>query len=351
MDSGDGSRRRPAAERPARQGRRGPLPSAPGRGEPSRAGAAAGTDRTAPGGRGPGGDRLGGTGPDGTGPGATVPDGTVPDGTVPDGTVPNGPARMRARPPRDARDALAWLFIAALGFVAGQLVAFVLLALVAATLGKSADVARLSAQASPPGWVIVTGLVGVWIGFVGAVVLASRLRGTGRVAHDMGLRFRPWDLLLGPVVGVASQLLIPVLYLPLDPLVPNLAHRLSEPAKHLTGGFPGADLAVIGVLTVVVVPVVEELLFRGVVLQGFVRVFGRAGRTAGPVLAVLCTGVLFGLAHAETIALLGLAAFGVVLSVLAYRTGRLGPGILAHGAFNLVTVVSLAHQASAVRPW
>lgn len=263
-----------------------------------------------------------------------------------------GPERMRARPPHSPSDAAAWLVTAGVGFVVGQLVALVLLAIVAAALGKSGSVGRLSASATPPAWVVVPGLVGLWVGFVGAVVVVSRRWGTGRVLADMGLRFRRWDFVVGPVVGVASQLImVPLLYLPLEPLIPNLQHRLSQPAKHLTGGFPGADLAVIAVLTVVVVPFIEELLFRGVVLQACVRLFGRAGRTAGPVLAVLVTGVLFGLAHAETLSLLGLAAFGVVLAIVAYRTGRLGPGILAHGAFNLVTVVSLAHQAGAVRLW
>jgi hypothetical protein len=256
------------------------------------------------------------------------------------------------RPPFHVADAVTWLFLAAAGFVVGQVLALVLLAAVAASIGQLGHVAHLSAEATPPAWVVVCGLVGLWTGFVGAVVLASRLRGTGRVVQDMGLRFRRSDLLVGPLAGVGSQLvLVPLLYLPLEQFIPNLQHRLSAPAKHLTGGFPGADLVVIGVLTVLVVPVVEELLFRGVVLAAFVRLFGRAGRVVGPVLAVGCTGVLFGLAHAETLSLLGLAAFGIVLSVLAYRTGRLGPGILAHGAFNLVAVISVAHQGASVHLW
>ena len=37
-----------------------------------------------------------------------------------------------------------------------------------------------------------------------------------------------------------------------------------------------------------------------------------------------------------------LVALGLILAVLVLRTGRLGPGIFAHGAFNAVTVVALA---------
>jgi membrane protease YdiL (CAAX protease family) len=53
------------------------------------------------------------------------------------------------------------------------------------------------------------------------------------------------------------------------------------------------------------------------------------------------TAVCFGLAHFEALQLIGLVGFGVVLGSLAWRTGRLGPGIVAHAAFNAVTFVAL----------
>jgi len=189
----------------------------------------------------------------------------------------------------------------------------------------------------------------LWIGFLGAVVLASRRRGSGSVMADMGLSFRWWDPFLGIAVGLGGQyVLVTVLYLPWEHFDPKLSQELAQPAKHLTGGFPGVDLAVIAALTVVVVPVVEELFFRGLVLQGFVRLFGAAGRRLGPVLAVTATGIVFGLAHADLLELLGLAAFGIVLSVMAYRCKRLGPCIVAHATFNLVAILGIATQGGMV---
>jgi membrane protease YdiL (CAAX protease family) len=233
--------------------------------------------------------------------------------------------------------------LAVLGFVAGQVVSAVLLVIVASANGHLHDLAQLSARTVPPAWVVVSGLVGLWVGFVGAVVVASRRSGTGNVLRDMGLWFRPADFLVGPLVGLAGQLvLLPLLYVPLEHVVPHLSQRLQQPAKHLTGGFPGADLAVIAVLTVVVVPLVEETVFRGLFLRGALRAFSGAGRVAGPVLATVLTGIVFALAHFEALQILGLAAFGVVLSVLAYRTGRLGPCVTAHAAFNLVAILAVA---------
>ena len=65
----------------------------------------------------------------------------------------------------------------------------------------------------------------------------------------------------------------------------------------------------------------------------------------GPALAIVVTGVLFGLAHAESLQLLGLAVFGIVLSFVSYRTGRLGMNMVAHATFNLMAVVAVVVPA------
>jgi len=44
--------------------------------------------------------------------------------------------------------------------------------------------------------------------------------------------------------------------------------------------------------------------------------------------------------HFEALQFLGLAGFGVVLGAIAWWTGRLGPSVVAHAAFNATTVVA-----------
>ena len=252
--------------------------------------------------------------------------------------------------PRTMHDAWAWLALAALGFVGGQVVSGILLYVAAAVNGQTSRLGQLTTEAVPPAWVVIPGLVGLWVGFVTAAVIASRSRGTGSLRRDLGLEIRPRDVVVGPIVGLGGQLLLlRLLYLPLEHVVPHLNDKLSQPAKHLTGGFPGANLAVIAVLTVVVVPVVEELFFRGLILRSLVRIFHGTGRVVGPTLAVGASGILFGLAHFETLQLLGLAAFGVVLSVMAYKFRRLGPSIFAHATFNLLAVLSVAFPTGLLR--
>jgi hypothetical protein len=69
--------------------------------------------------------------------------------------------------------------------------------------------------------------------------------------------------------------------------------------------------------------------------------FKDLGPRLAPVVSVGLTALVFALAHFEALQFLGLAAFGVVLGCLAWRTGRLGPSIVAHMAFNTVTIVAI----------
>lgn len=273
---------------------------------------------------------------------------SVLPGAQPEG-IGDGPPGDGGPPPRTTGDAGVWLLLAAGGFVGGQFLSLLILTIIASVNGHLSDLSTLSAETVPPGWVVVGGLVGLWMGFMGAAVLATRLRGTGSIVRDLGLRFNRWDPLIGIGVGLFGQfVLVSLLYLPWEQVDPRISQELQQPAKHLTGGFPGVDLAVIAVLTVLVVPVVEEIFFRGLVLRGFIRLFAGAGRVVGPVLAVTTTGIVFGLAHGELLELLGLAAFGILLSVMAYRYKRLGPCIFAHATFNLIAILAIAFPGAMV---
>jgi membrane protease YdiL (CAAX protease family) len=59
-----------------------------------------------------------------------------------------------------------------------------------------------------------------------------------------------------------------------------------------------------------------------------------------------CSALCFALAHFEAVQFLGLACFGVVLALMAWRWERLGPSIAAHAAFNASAVVSITHLHS-----
>lgn len=206
----------------------------------------------------------------------------------------------------------------------------------------------------------VASLIGLWCGLAAAAVVASirhqrAERGSGAgdprtaprlpalLARDYGVAIRPWpDVPLGVAVGLASQYgLVWLLELPLVPFVPHLFRRLGQPAANLTGDAHGIGLVVLGVLVCFGSPLIEELYFRGLLLRAVAAKVAALGPRLGPAAAALIVGVVFGLVHFEPLQFLALAGFGVVLSALAWRTGRLGAGVVAHVAFNTAAFISV----------
>jgi membrane protease YdiL (CAAX protease family) len=55
---------------------------------------------------------------------------------------------------------------------------------------------------------------------------------------------------------------------------------------------------------------------------------------------------VFGLVHLQALQFLALTVIGLVLGALTLRTGRLGPAIWAHVAFNGVATALLLADAS-----
>lgn len=211
--------------------------------------------------------------------------------------------------------------------VAGYAVAFALMAVAASTW-----VGITGRQEESLG-LLVAVLVAQWAGLLGALVLASRRKGSGRLADDFGLRVEVRDVVPGVAAGLASQfVLLPLLYLPVRLLDPDL--DLSGEARRLTGLAQGGGLVLLAVCVVIGSPLVEELFFRGLLLRSLARRFS-------PRWAVAISALAFGVVHGQPLQFLGLVAFGVVLGVLALRSGRLGPGLVAHAAFNAATVVLL----------
>lgn len=175
--------------------------------------------------------------------------------------------------------------------------------------------------------------VPLWVGYLGAPILATRRKGNG-VVRDLGLRMRWFDVFGGSGAGLATQLLlIPLLYLPIS-LFFDL-DSLDEPARALADKATDPVGVVLLVLVVVVgAPLVEELFFRGLLLRSVQRRFGTA-------VAVISSSLIFGAVHLQLLQLPALTAFGVVAALLTVWTGRLGPAIWAHVAFNGVATAVL----------
>jgi membrane protease YdiL (CAAX protease family) len=185
---------------------------------------------------------------------------------------------------------------------------------------------------------LLAGLAGGWIAYGGVAYLVTRHWPGG--LRRLGLRFDlKRDIVRGVLLGVAGQLLVALVYLPLNLIDSGLADKLDDPAKRLTDALSGWRWLAFAFFVGVVSPVCEELFFRGVTLKA---IAGRWGVAAG----IVGSGIIFGLIHLQPLQMVALAAFGVLLAYRASRTDRLGEVIIGHAVFNLLTVLSMYLAAS-----
>ncbi|HZX55990.1 MAG TPA: CPBP family intramembrane glutamic endopeptidase [Ilumatobacteraceae bacterium] len=247
-----------------------------------------------------------------TGPGRGTPSIAVSDPLVTDVRIPLSAA------------ALAWL----VGWLAGNILGSAVLSISGHANTDAVD---------RPVWLTVSMALALWAPQLGALYVVSKRFGSGNPTRDLGLRFRPIDL-LGIPIGIASQvLLLRALYWPLKTVWPGTFadKRLEQNARDLYDSASGAWIVVLVLAIVVVAPFVEELVYRGL-LQGAMR------REVPDIVAVVVVAAFFALIHFRAIEYPGLFAFGLVLGTCAWLTDRLGMGIAAHVAFNATAVVLVA---------
>jgi sodium transport system permease protein len=88
----------------------------------------------------------------------------------------------------------------------------------------------------------------------------------------------------------------------------------------------------------VVAPVCEEIVFRGVLLTGFLQRYR-------PPLAILVSSVLFGVSHMVPQQMVTTTLLGIVLGIIATRTGSILPSMAFHSLHNGM-VIYLGHSAA-----
>ncbi len=188
-------------------------------------------------------------------------------------------------------------------------------------------------------WLVVMSLA-QWGPMVAVVWALGRRFGVGKLATDYGLSFRPIDA-VGLPLGIATQLvLVPLLYIPLKSVWPTAfeSDEIEKRARDLWEGASGAGVVLLILIVVVGAPLVEELVYRGL-LQGAV---GHRVRLWRGWLAVILVGAVFALVHFVPVEYPGLFLVALVLGACTLRTGRLGMSIVAHAAFNATGLALVA---------
>ena len=108
--------------------------------------------------------------------------------------------------------------------------------------------------------------------------------------------------------------------------------QLPKAQKLLFEQLLGSNWAFLAV--VVLVPIAEEMVFRGAVLRSLLNHFGRKGHWW----AIGFSAVLFGVAHGNMAQFVNAFIMGLVLGWLYWRSGSIVPGFVFHAVNNGITV-------------
>ncbi|HLF99205.1 MAG TPA: CPBP family intramembrane glutamic endopeptidase [Acidimicrobiia bacterium] len=167
----------------------------------------------------------------------------------------------------------------------------------------------------------------------GALILVAR-KGRRSLRVDFGLELRLRDWTAVPA-AIGWFIVIALLTLPF-----TLLADVDEPAQDIlrTLDDTRSTVRIVGMfaMAVVMAPVLEELMFRGLLLRSLLR-------RGKPHTAIAASGLVFGLLHlpgasglgaAGTV--VGLSALGMIFSMQAVKTGSLSRPIVTHAGFNLI---------------
>lgn len=165
------------------------------------------------------------------------------------------------------------------------------------------------------------------------VILALGLRGTRESAAGFFV-IRPFPLVQLPTIVLAS-LGLAVVLAEADNVIVEILQALSWPGGLSPDLIDLQAYPISGfLLLVVVAPLTEEYLFRGLILRGLLarhRTFVAIGLTA----------LLFGLIHANVRQLFLGVIIGGVFGWWYVRTRSLGPCLIGHALFNAVAWIAL----------
>jgi len=175
---------------------------------------------------------------------------------------------------------------------------------------------------------------------LGVALAAAHFGFRHGIVRGLGLTTRRWftDASRG-IFGILAVYPICVgLFLLGDAILPEKVKSTHELLEFLEGDVSAVETLLAIGLAFVVAPVVEEVLYRGLLQTALRRVLG------GPWRGILAASFLFALVHlaitsdpwgvAGVEALMPLFALAVVMGYCYERTGRLGASILIHMLFN-----------------
>lgn len=168
-----------------------------------------------------------------------------------------------------------------------------------------------------------------WVGLLGLTSVYARGRGQ-RLAQAIRFRAPSPTAMVGAIlIGLSAWAVVGLIA---DAILPPPKEVTEALRRTITPPEGGRGLAATLFLMALTPAICEEALFRGPILRGLRARFS-------PAVAVILTGILFGIFHGDPWRILPAALMGMVLSGIALAAGSIVPAMAAHFLNNACLVV------------
>ncbi len=168
--------------------------------------------------------------------------------------------------------------------------------------------------------------------FLLAVVVVLWIRIRHKVsAAALGLKGRVSDIPLGIGLGLLGYFVAAIVGgMIIEAIRSITGGEVEQPEQIQIDGTPSTGLLIaIGIGVVLLAPIAEEMLFRGVVFRGL-----RNWARPGP--AIVLSAFFFGIAHLYPLIIPPIFVLGLILAWVVERRGSILPSIAAHVTFNVI---------------
>ena len=180
-----------------------------------------------------------------------------------------------------------------------------------------------------------------WLGLVAGPVYAVKRKGRS-LREDFGIWMTWKDIPIGLAVGVFTQVVLVTILYQIAFVFIGRQDVSAEAQKLTERATTPLQIVMLFVIVGLGAPIVEEVFYRGLAQHAIARRFG-------PIAGILGSALFFAVVHGQSLQFPALLMFGLILSGLVHRFGRLGPSIWAHIGFNMVTAVTLVFDLQV--PW
>ena len=112
-----------------------------------------------------------------------------------------------------------------------------------------------------------------------------------------------------------------------------LKNSLQSAEAYTPTSFSGIDIIICLFAIIIIAPMFEEFLFRGLIMGELMRIMR-------PWSAILFQGILFGIAHMVLFQSIFASIMGVILGILYYYSKSYKANVICHSIFNYSVVIS-----------